>query len=105
MAAKEYASLGSRFYEGFAKRYGRHLGPSQRETARVLQVGKHVLANGLARIGGVWRSQSVLSAGLHYQKEKKKGRWSHVSTVGFPNLVNLASTARTVSMTLTASCG
>jgi len=61
------------FMEGFAKRYGRHWRPSQRETARVLQVGKHVLANGLARIGGVWRSPSVLSAGLHYQKEKKKG--------------------------------
>jgi hypothetical protein len=40
------------FTEGFTKRYGRHLRPSQRETARVLQVGKHVLANGLARIGG-----------------------------------------------------
>ncbi|MCJ7631253.1 hypothetical protein MUP77_02460, partial [Candidatus Bathyarchaeota archaeon] len=38
--------------EGFAKRYGRHWRPSQRETARVLQVGKHVLANGLARIVG-----------------------------------------------------
>lgn len=39
------------------------------------------------------------------RESEKEVKCSHVSTVGFPNLVNLASTARTVSMTFTASCG
>lgn len=56
-------------------------------------------------IGYVYSARAMIKCTQASSDQKKKGRWSHVSTVGFPNLVNLASTARTVSMTLTASCG